>query len=277
MSIGNRGTSVATTRGLLFDRSLAKTKLGCYIAPLRWAMQGTTRGGCHQLFLYLCAMKFFEKFDAVAFISNIIAVILGIVITFSIQGVIDRRAEKDNIDSALTLVRRELESNRADLQQCVKVVQAECRAATFLLDNADRLKQCQPDSVSVHGTVIISDMLLTLPSDALELLKTSSLFPALHDNDLALKIIRAYDRCDIQAKMFANHEASKTEIINNCLRTDVVSNDKEGGHISMSKLCEKKEGRALLVRMLLFQPEIMSQGFEDIDNAIAAIDEYLAR
>lgn len=220
-------------------------------------------------------MKFFEKFDAVAFISNIIAVILGIVITFSIQGVIDRRAERDNIRSALTLVREELESNRNDLLECTRIVDMECRAAAYLLDNAAHLKQCHPDSVSKHGTIIISDMYMTLPSDAMELLKNSSLFPALHDNDLSLKIIRAYDCCNIQAKMFSSHETMKMEILNKCMRADVVSNDISGSHVSIGKLCQNEEGQALLVRMLLFQPSIMTFGMENIDIAIAAIDEYL--
>jgi len=49
-----------------------------------------------------------SEIDTVGFFSNMLAVILGIVITFSIQGIINRHSQRENIRSALRLVEEEL-------------------------------------------------------------------------------------------------------------------------------------------------------------------------
>ena len=50
-----------------------------------------------------------------SFLSNILAVILGIFITFTIQGMIDRSSDRKNARSSLELVRSELLRNIEDI------------------------------------------------------------------------------------------------------------------------------------------------------------------
>ena len=50
-----------------------------------------------------------------SFFSELVAVILGIVITFAGQGMIDRAHNRKEVRSALQLVRTELISNRQDI------------------------------------------------------------------------------------------------------------------------------------------------------------------
>ena len=50
-----------------------------------------------------------------SFLSNVLSVILGIVITFTVQGIINRTNEKREVRSALDLVRSELVTNAEDI------------------------------------------------------------------------------------------------------------------------------------------------------------------
>jgi len=52
-----------------------------------------------------------------SFFSELIAVVLGIVITFAGQGMIDRAHDRKEVRSALQLVRTELISNRDDISE----------------------------------------------------------------------------------------------------------------------------------------------------------------
>ena len=49
------------------------------------------------------------------FFSNLVAVILGIVITFAVQGMINRAQDRKDVRSALELVRSELATNLEDI------------------------------------------------------------------------------------------------------------------------------------------------------------------
>ena len=50
-----------------------------------------------------------------SFLGNVLSVILGIAITFAIQGMIDRSRDRKDVRHALELVRMELASNREDI------------------------------------------------------------------------------------------------------------------------------------------------------------------
>lgn len=150
-----------------------------------------------------------KKFDFGSFISNIIAVVLGIFITFGIQGLIDRRVERKEVLSALELVREELESNKDNLEQVIGLLAAEKEAAEFLCENAGNLREFDEDTVKARHVVLFSEMFFTVTDDALELLNSSSLFQKINDNALALGIIRAYDYLDANARAFNLHEKYK--------------------------------------------------------------------
>ena len=51
----------------------------------------------------------------ITFISDLLSVILGIIITFTIQGRVDHSSDKKEVRSALELVRTELQTNMDDI------------------------------------------------------------------------------------------------------------------------------------------------------------------
>ena len=138
-----------------------------------------------------------------SFFSNMLAVILGIVITFTVQGMIDRAGDRREVRKALELVRTELVSNREDIRDLREYLAQERVSAQYLEDHAEylekleRLDSATVDSVTFHQSFVYADVSVALPHDALELLKMSSLFQKIGDNALSMKIIRAYDCCQL--------------------------------------------------------------------------------
>ena len=138
-----------------------------------------------------------------SFFSNMLAVILGIVITFTVQGMIDRAGDRREVRKALELVRTELVSNREDIRDLREYLAQERVSAQYLEDHAEYLEKLERmdsatvDSVTFHQSFVYADVSVALPHDALELLKMSSLFQKIGDNALSMKIIRAYDCCQL--------------------------------------------------------------------------------
>ena len=151
-----------------------------------------------------------------SFFSELVAVILGIVITFAGQGAIDRAHNRKEVRSALQLVRTELISNRQDIADLRETLDQVQQSAQYLNDNPELLKNVHHlDSVTLstvtyHQGMVYAEVSVTLPHDALELLKTSSIFQKIGDNTLSMKIIRAYDTCQNIVESIDRHFIAKT-------------------------------------------------------------------
>ena len=189
---------------------------------------------------------FKERF--LAFLGRMLSVTLGIVITFTVQGILDRQRDKKSVRTALELVRKELTTNLEDIAVLGEYLQQEQKSAQYLSDNKKVLKKCPADSVNFHTGIVRADVSVALSHDALELLKMSSLFPKIGDNNLSMKIIRAYDACDLTVSNVARY------------------------------LTRRDNHRAEVARWLIDQPipeEYMDTG--DIQDAIDAIDTFLRK
>ena len=151
-----------------------------------------------------------------SFFSELVAVILGIVITFAGQGAIDRAHSRKEVRSALQLVRTELISNRQDIADLRETLDQVQHSAQYLNDNPELLKNVHRldsatlNTVTYHQGMVYAEVSVTLPHDALELLKTSSIFQKIGDNTLSMKIIRAYDTCQNIVESIDRHFIAKT-------------------------------------------------------------------
>lgn len=148
-----------------------------------------------------------KNFDWSSFLSNILSVVLGIFITFWIQGMIDRKAERADVRSALELVKEELLENKSSLEDAIGIIAMEREAAESL-----RGSEGLTDTMNTRNTVLYSEYFFTVTDDALELLKSSSLFQKMNDNALALSIIKAYDYLNVNSQAFNTHEKYKTDL-----------------------------------------------------------------
>jgi len=102
-------------------------------------------------------MKAKIKIDWVGFVSNMLAVILGIVITFGVQAIIDGKNQKREIASALQLVHDELAESLSSLQQCAQILDNESVSAQFFLTNRNRLADLERGILSMTDVVTSED------------------------------------------------------------------------------------------------------------------------
>lgn len=153
-----------------------------------------------------------HRIDWGSFTTDILSVVLGIFITFGIQGVIDRRHEKKEVLSALELVREELINNSQNLQEVMDIISSEKAAAQSISRYKGRMQKCSADSLVAWNAVLGSEYFFIVTDDALELLKSSSLFQKINDKSLALGIIKAYDFLDSDSKAFNSHEQYKVSL-----------------------------------------------------------------
>jgi hypothetical protein len=144
-----------------------------------------------------------------SFLSNVLSVILGIAITFAVQGMIDRSRVRKDVRSALKLIRTELQSNQADIATMADYLDSERAAAKYFLSLDDGWTGASSDSVGIYGGILLSDASIALSDDALQLLKMSSLFPKMKDNEVSMKVIRAYDACELMASNVNRHISAR--------------------------------------------------------------------
>lgn len=215
------------------------------------------------------------KESAASFLSNVLSVILGIVITFTVQGMIDRARERHEVRAALNLVRTELATNATDVAEMTDYLRQERVSADYFLKNLKTLEQCPNDSVRFHSGIIFADATITLSDDALELLKMSSLFQKIGDNDLAMKIIRAYDTCDNIAANLNRHVSQRNERFEESVNEKTAGQFATSGSIDLERYLKTPYGQ-YAIRWLTTQGDLdIMTDVSDLGAAIDAIDGYL--
>lgn len=137
-------------------------------------------------------VAFFQRQDWEDFSMKFLSVFLGIVITFSGNAWISHRKEKKDVHSALRLVRNELLDNINIMDDTYKMTEADHKAAKYLQQYMGNFEACEKDSMRVYCNQPLSSDAVQPSTDALELMKTSSLFSKISNQELALDIIRAY-------------------------------------------------------------------------------------
>lgn len=212
-----------------------------------------------------------------SFLGNVLSVILGIAITFAIQGMIDRSRDRKDVRHALELVRMELASNREDIGLIRDYLYQERASAFFFQKHGDSLAQVPEDSVSYHSGVLLADVSMSLSQDALSLLKMSSLFQKMGNTPLSMDIIRAYDACDLVVAHVNRHLAERNAHFEGTVHEANVGEITAGGIISVPRFLGTDFGR-YAVRWLTAQaaPDRYTD-VSDLDRAIDAIDAFLGK
>ena len=135
---------------------------------------------------------------------------LAVVISFLIHGMANNAADRQDIRYALEMVRTELASNAEDVRQIHDHLVQERKSAEYLLEHRTGLDKCPADSVTFHSNMIHSDVPVMLTNNASDLLKASSVSQLIGDDELMMRIIRAYDSCE----WIASNHSRRTEARN---------------------------------------------------------------
>ena len=215
------------------------------------------------------------KDKRIDFFSNMVSVILGIVITFAVQGKIDRLQDRKEVASALDLVRTELMANIDDIGTMSDYLRQEKSAASYFLDHKYSLKRCPEDSISHKGNLLFADAAISISSDALELLKSSSLFQKIGDKNLSMKIIRAYDTCGAIASSMNRHLEDRNDRFYKAVSPETASRFIEKGNIDIRKFINTPYG-IYSVQWVANQPDPGEYNdISDVKAALEAIEAYV--
>ena len=212
------------------------------------------------------------------FLISFMSIFLGMLCTFVGQGMIDRAADKKEICTALELVRAELTENKDDIVTMLAIVDQERTSAQYFLDKRAVIDRCPDDSIAFHGANIFAEVSISLRQDALELLKSSSLFQKIADNNTSLKIIRAYASCMTAASALNKYETDKDEKLENIITDQYIRKTADTGKLGIDVRKSIKSNYGLLLTRWMAQPlseSVYDMG--DVDGAIKAIDSYLGK
>jgi len=209
------------------------------------------------------------------FFSDLLSVVLGIIITFTIQGMIDRAGDRKNVRSALELVRSELLTNMDDIVIMREYLEQERRSADYFLCHVSELDRCPADSIAFHSSVLFGNASISVCQDALELLKLSSLFQKAGDKLLSMKIIRAYDSCESTARFINRRLDDHKALFDRSITAQNAAQIAPAGYIDIREYLKTDFGR-YAIRSVAVQAS--AENFTDLSDvraAVDAIDAYL--
>ena len=206
-----------------------------------------------------------------------ISIILGVFVTFWIQGLIDQAHDREEVRSALWLVRTELTNNLEDINVLNEYLNQEDASAKYFLQHRNDIDSCPADSLAYHSGMILAEVNATVSNDALEFLQSSSLFPKIGNSLLSMKIIRAYDSSQLTVDIANKHIADKNERFEDFINENNVNQIATQGAIDIPAFIKTDYG---LYSMMWITNQVVTDqtaDISDIKEALLGIDEYLRR
>lgn len=217
--------------------------------------------------------------DVKGFVLNFLAVVLGIVITFSGEGIISSHNEKKEVKSSLELVKNELQDNLSYIQFADSILLNSAQSATFLLSYMEQYENAPVDSMNMYCNVPLMQMDISSSEEVLELLKNSSLFTKIKNQKLSLDIIHAYgtveDRMKMYKMLFSNIDNYRTAAISGDVKR-VLSEGNVTAAQLWSTLTMTIEGRQFLREMERMNLYVATENdLKPINETITKIDKYI--
>ena len=206
-----------------------------------------------------------------------ISIILGVFITFWIQDLIDQSHDREEVRSALWLVRTELTNNLEDINILNEYLNQENASAKYFLRHRNDIDSCPADSIAYHSGMILAAVNATVSNDALEFLQSSSLFPKIGNSLLSMKIIRAYDSSQLTVDIANKHIEDRNERFEDFINENNVNQIASQGAISIPAFIKTDYG---LYSMMWITNQVVTDqtgDISDIKEALTAIDDYLRR
>ncbi|MCR4864360.1 MAG: hypothetical protein K5850_04280 [Bacteroidales bacterium] len=206
-----------------------------------------------------------------------ISIILGVFITFWIQDLIDQAHDREEVRSALWLVRTELTNNLEDINILNEYLNQENASAKYFLRHRNDIDNCPADSIAYHSGMILAAVNATVSNDALEFLQSSSLFPKIGNSLLSMKIIRAYDSSQLTVDIANKHIEDRNERFEDFINENNVNQIASQGAINIPAFIKTDYG---LYSMMWITNQVVTDqtgDISDIKEALTAIDDYLRR
>lgn len=217
--------------------------------------------------------------DWFGYLVNFVAVCLGIAITFAGQGIINRNAERNEVKRSLILVKNELQDNISYIEYSDSVLTLFAEASRFLIEYEDCYDQAPVDSMAAYCNVPLTVYEISHADDALELLKTSSLFTKIKDQNLSLEIIHTYGAIADEMAVVNFYHERRGKYLEDALNgkvKDILANDGITAVQLWNAITSSKEGKQYLRELCRLQMVHSSYEVKNtINNTIALIDRYI--
>ena len=217
--------------------------------------------------------------DWFGYLVNFVAVCLGIAITFAGQGIINRNAERNEVKRSLILVKNELQDNISYIEYSDSVLTLFAEASRFLIEYEGCYDQAPVDSMAAYCNVPLTVYEISHADDALELLKTSSLFTKIKDQNLSLEIIHTYGAIADEMAVVNFYHERRGKYLEDALNgkvKDILANDGITAVQLWNAITSSKEGKQYLRELCRLQMEHSSYEVKNtINNTIALIDRYI--
>lgn len=131
------------------------------------------------------------KYKLGDFFRNFIAVILGIIITFIGNDLIQDANKEREVKQALQLVKSELLLNKEIIEEMRETEILNKKGALYILQFQDNMDEAQADSLAYYGYFPFQSRDFLPVTNALEMLK-GSLIQNIKSKELVVQIIQAY-------------------------------------------------------------------------------------
>ena len=105
---------------------------------------------------------------------------------------IQEHNKKKEVAQALQLVKSELLINRETIEEMMKIEKINKEGACYLLQYKDKMNEASSDSLNSYGDFPFQSQDFLPVTDAMEMLRASSVMQNIKNKELAVEIIQAY-------------------------------------------------------------------------------------
>lgn len=215
------------------------------------------------------------------FICNFTAVVLGILLTFAGADWIEERKTENEVKKALSLVKNEMLINREYIKEMMKDEVFQQRGALYLLQYKDSLRKTSPDSLEKYCNFSLRQQGFLYTNDAMEMLKTSSLMPAIKDKKLATQIIKTYKEINTAFIAFDDFTDTKIaylgKIIEQAEVQEFLDKNENYSPAELWNILFRFPGGIQTLRLMSSMhanpTKLYGHYLKQIDDTVAAIDE----
>lgn len=141
--------------------------------------------------------KSFTNWRMGDFILQLLVVILGIVITFTVSNLVAEREKERAVEKTMLFIKDEIEMNLKSVQQINEIFQNERRACNYILSFKGKMDDANKDSLMLYSGVPFYSQNFTYTKDALEMLKAYSLIQHVKNKELVLQIVKTYNTLEL--------------------------------------------------------------------------------
>lgn len=127
------------------------------------------------------------------FILQLLVVILGIVVTFAAGNAVSERTKAKEVAKAMEIVKNELERNLEDFDQITERLRLEQRICRYIRSYEKHIEEASADTLRKYLSMPFQVSSFIPASDAMEMLRASSLLPNVENKELVLDILKAYN------------------------------------------------------------------------------------